>query len=95
MAVVYQKRAIYLYIYINEEMYIYIYIYKRQLLTPENPILLIQTFPVDGFQLLFFFGGGVCLSFIPRDAFGCSFGVNHPAVFQRAKQLGMMYFSSK
>lgn len=56
MAVVYQKRAIYLYIYINEEMYIYIY--KRQLLTPENPILLIQTFPVDGFQLLFFFGGG-------------------------------------
>jgi len=74
---------------------IYIYIYKRQLLTPENPILLIQTFPVDGFQLLFFFWGGVCLSFIPRDAFGCSFGVNHPAIFQRAKQLGMMYFSSK
>ena len=58
MAVVYQKRAIYLYIYINEEMlYIYIVI-SDNCWHLKIPFCWYKTFPVDGFQLLFFFWGG-------------------------------------
>ena len=88
-----EKSNISIYLYKWRNVYIYIFI-SDNCWHLKIPFCWYKHFLLMGSSCCFFLGG-VCLSFIPRDAFGCSFGVNHPAIFQRAKQLGMMYFSSK
>ena len=88
IAVVYQKRAIYL------NLYKWIYIYtplRDNCWHLKIPFCWYKHFLLMGSSCCcFFFGGGGGMFIVYSN-----FGVNHPAIFQRAKQLGMMYFSSK